>query len=67
MYIHLYLRTLHDFGCAQYFSNKFNVRNKFQKVKKWNCQDLYYNLYFGQARNMAAQLTECVRVMEHSV
>jgi len=41
-----------------------NIRNKFQKVQKWNCHDLCFQLTYGQrhSRNMAAQRTECVRV-----
>ena len=60
MYIYIYLFTLHDFGHAQHFSNKFNVRNEFQKVQKWNYHDQCFNLTFEQthATKMTAQRTE---------
>jgi len=63
MYIYIYLYTLHDFGHAQHFRKKFNVRNEFQKVQKWNCHDQCFSLTFEQrqATKMAAQPTECVR------
>ena len=34
----------------KHFSNKFNIRNKFQKVQKWNCHDLCFHLTFKQRR-----------------
>jgi len=39
-YIHIFIYKQYNFGYAQHFSNKFDVRNKFQKVQKWNCHDL---------------------------
>ena len=54
----------------KHFSNKFNIRNKFQKVQKRNCHDLpiHINLKQRRSRKMAAQqphlLTPVGRTLE---
>ena len=35
----------------KHLSNKFNIRNKFQKVQKWNCHDLHSHINLKQRRS----------------